>query len=91
MARWWSAAPQLPVRFYLDAGLYESARGGQAGILETNRELGDVLRSKGYRVTQREHSTGHDYVHWQGSLACGLIALLNPTAAALQQPACAGR
>ena len=52
--------------------------GGRDGILETNRHLGDVLRAKGFRVTQREHATGHDYVHWQGAIACGLVALLNP-------------
>lgn len=91
MARWWAAAPSKAVSFYLDAGLYESARGGQAGILETSRELGDVLRAKGNRVTQREHSTGHDYVHWQGSISCGLVALLNPAALPTQQAACKGR
>ena len=91
LARWWAAAPKQDVNFYFDAGLYESARGGQAGILETSRELGDVLHSKGYRVTQLEHSTGHDYVHWQGSIACGLVALLNPAARITQQPACKGR
>ena len=66
------------MRFYLDAGRYEAARAGQDGILETNRHLGDVLRAKGYTVTQREHATGHDYLHWQGALGCGLVALLNP-------------
>ena len=91
MARWWAAAPRQNVRFYLDAGLYESARGGQAGILETSRELGDVLRTQGYPVTQREHSTGHDYVHWQGALACGLVALLNPAALSTLQAECKGR
>lgn len=91
MARWWAAAPRQNVRFYLDAGRYESARGGQAGILETSRELGDVLRTQGYPVTQREHSTGHDYVHWQGALACGLVALLNPAALSTLQAECKGR
>ncbi|MNT29304.1 hypothetical protein D3C72_1650360 [compost metagenome] len=77
------------MEFYFDAGLYESARGGQAGILETSRALGDVLRAKGYRVTQVEHSTGHDYVHWQGSLARGLVALLQPASWSRVQRACA--
>ena len=88
LARWWSASPPLPVRFYLDAGRFEIARGGQAGIGDANRALGDALRAKGYAVTQRTHSTGHDYAHWQGSLACGLVALLNPTSPVLQQAAC---
>ncbi len=91
LARWWAATPKRDVNFYLDAGLYESARGGQAGILETSRELGDVLRSKGYRVTQLEHSTGHDYVHWQGSIACGLVALLSPAQWPRVQGVCGGK
>lgn len=78
VARQVVAAPRRDVRFYLDAGRYESARGGQDGILETNRHLGHVLRAKGYTVTQVEHDTGHDYLHWQGSLGCGLVALLSP-------------
>ena len=75
LARQYEQTPQLPIRFYFDAGLYEGARGGQAGIRETSQELGDVLRAKGNKVVQRVHSTGHDYVHWQGALACGLLAL----------------
>lgn len=78
MMRAYAEAPPRPVRFYLDAGRYEGARGGQDGILETNRHLGDVLRAKGYAVTRREHATGHDYLHWQGALGCGLVALLRP-------------
>ncbi|NYT75710.1 enterochelin esterase [Alcaligenaceae bacterium] len=78
MMRQYAQAPRKNVRFYLDAGRYESGRTGQYGILETSRHLGDVLRAKGYTVTQVEHDTGHDYLHWQGSLACGLVALLAP-------------
>lgn len=78
MRQYATTARHAPLRFYLDAGRYESARGGQDGILETNRHLGDVLRAKGYAVTQVEHDTGHDYLHWQGALGCGLVALLNP-------------
>lgn len=90
MMRAYAEAPPRPVRFYLDAGRYEGARGGQDGILETNRHLGDVLRAKGYAVTQREHATGHDYLHWQGALGCGLVALLNPARFAQGLPACGG-
>ncbi|QNP58008.1 enterochelin esterase [Paenacidovorax monticola] len=90
MMRTYAEAPPRPVRFYLDAGRYEGARGGQDGILETNRHLADVLRAKGYAVTQREHATGHDYLHWQGALGCGLVALLNPARFAQGLPACDG-
>ncbi|MBU1354737.1 MAG: enterochelin esterase [Gammaproteobacteria bacterium] len=88
MMRAYAAAPSQDVRFYLDAGRYEGARGGQSGILETNRHLGDVLRAKGYAVTHREHATGHDYLHWQGALGCGLVALLNPARFAQDLPVC---
>src|SRR5256885_10005429 len=58
------------------------------GILETNRHLADVLRAKGYEVTQAEHETSHDYLQWQGSLACGLVAPLKPRRFAQGLPAC---
>ncbi|MDR0227197.1 MAG: enterochelin esterase [Burkholderiaceae bacterium] len=76
------------LRFYLDAGRMERSRGGQDGILETNRHLADVLRAKGYEVTHAEHETSHDYLQWQGSLGCGLVALLNPARFAQGLPAC---
>jgi hypothetical protein len=47
-----------------------------------------VLRAKGYEVTQAEHETSHDYLQWQGSLACGLVALLTPGRFAQGLPAC---
>ncbi|WP_017525584.1 enterochelin esterase domain-containing protein [Pusillimonas noertemannii] len=89
MMRQYAAAPVRDLRFYLDAGRYEASRGGRDGILETSRHLGDVLRAKGYETTQVEHDTGHDYLHWQGSLGCGLVALLDPAAYERGLPACA--
>lgn len=76
LTRQYAAMPVAPIKFYLDAGRYESFYNGIEGILETNRTLGHVLRAKGYQVTQRENESGHDYYHWQGSIACGLVALL---------------
>lgn len=80
MQRAWQMLPSpVPnVRFYLDAGWYESGRGGRPGILETSRALGDILSSRGLAVTRREWVSGHDYVQWQHSLPCGLVALLAP-------------
>lgn len=80
MQRAWQALPApLPaVQFYVDAGWFEGGRSVRDGILETSRELADVLRARGMVVTQREWVAGHDYVQWQQSLACGLVALLAP-------------
>lgn len=80
MQRAWQNLPSpMPhVRFYIDAGTFEKGRGGREGILETSRALGDILRERGLQVTQREWVSGHDYVQWQASLGCGLVALLAP-------------
>ena len=76
LAQKFVAAGKLPLRFYLDAGLFEldfSGRG--SGILVPNRHLRDVLRAKGYEVTYREFPGGHESVNWRGTLADGLVAL----------------
>lgn len=93
MQRAWQALPEpVPaVQFYIDAGLFETGRGGRAGIVETSRELADVLRARGLHVTQREFMSGHDYAQWQGSLGCGLVALLAPQQLAdARMQVCAG-
>jgi len=64
--------PRLPLRFYLEVGRLES----QFYALATNRHLRDILRLKGYPVTYSEYNGGHDYLCWRGSLADGLVALL---------------
>ncbi|MET1077066.1 MAG: enterochelin esterase [Pseudomonas sp.] len=74
LTRAFVGAPRLPVRFYLEAGLFEAGN-GQLGILETNRHLRDVLQAKGYQVHHREWASGHDYLNWRGTLAEGLLAL----------------
>ena len=80
MQRAWQALPApLPaVAFYIDAGTLERSRGGRAGIWETSHALADVLRARGLPVVQRQWVAGHDYVQWQASLGCGLVALLAP-------------
>jgi enterochelin esterase family protein len=64
---------RLPLRFYMEVGRFED----RGSMLETNRHLRDVLLIRGYPVTYAEFEGGHDYVCWRGSLADGLIALLN--------------
>lgn len=68
-----------PVRFFLRAGLFEPGKASQAGILDSNRHLRDVLKAKGYQVDYGEFAGGHDYAQWGGELSQGLQALLGPT------------
>jgi enterochelin esterase family protein len=82
LARQFAAERKLPVRFYLVAGRFEMGRGGQPGILDSNRRLRDVLTAKGYRVTHQEVEGGHDYLSWRGTLSDGLIDLIGAGQAA---------
>ncbi len=65
-------SPHLPIRFYLDVGLYDLG----AAMLGTNRQLSEILKLKGYDVDYREFIGGHSSVNWRGTLADGLISLL---------------
>jgi enterochelin esterase-like enzyme len=68
------SSKRLPVRFFMEVGTYEEA----SMQLMTNRQLRDILRAKGYDVTYSEFNGNHDYEHWRGSLADGLIVLTRP-------------
>jgi enterochelin esterase-like enzyme len=76
-------AGRLPVRFWLDAGVLESAppahQPGAPSILDANRRLRDVLLAAGHEVHHAEFCGGHDYVCWRGTLADGLRALAPET------------
>lgn len=77
LAKQFIKSPKLPIRFYMDAGLFEVDYVGSGGaILEPSRNMRDVLLAKGYDVHYRELASGHDYLNWRGTLADGLIALL---------------
>jgi len=78
LARSYAKNSLKPIRFYIEAGLFETSRVWQVSILESTRHLRDVLQAKGYDVIHKESYSGHDYAYWRGSLADGLIALLNP-------------
>jgi len=69
------ALPLRPVRFYLDAGLFESSLSGAVGVLDATRHFRDVLLAKGYEVHYQMFVGGHDYLSWRGTVADGLIAL----------------
>lgn len=59
-----------PTKFFIEAGQLEKS------LVDTNRQLRDVLRDRGYDFRYREYNGGHDYACWRGGLADGLIALL---------------
>jgi len=65
--------PAHPPRFFLAAGAFEDYY--PWSLLAENRRLRDVLAAKGYAVTFRQFTGGHDPVSWRGSLVEGLIAL----------------
>jgi enterochelin esterase-like enzyme len=63
-------APRKPIRFYLDAGLWE---GG--GMLSSNRLLQSVLTGKGYEVSYREAPGTHHSYYWMLRLPDALASL----------------
>jgi enterochelin esterase-like enzyme len=77
LTRQYEASPKLPVRFVLQVGLLEivATPGNGPSILAANRHLRDVLTTKGYEITYREVSGGHEPLSWSGGLAEGLIQL----------------
>ncbi len=64
---------KLPIRFYLEAGLFENDC--PETLLAQNRRMRDVLEAKGYSVVYSEFAGGHEFLSWRGSVADGLIAL----------------
>jgi enterochelin esterase-like enzyme len=77
MVKQFLASPKLPLRFYLAAGTFEIDRDGGGGdILESTRNLRDVLLAKGYEVHYKQFVGGHDGLSWRGTLADGLLALI---------------
>lgn len=78
---------RVPVRFYLEYGLYERMANADRpldqlvideGLTVANRHFRDVLLAKGYDVTYRETGTPHGNLHWRATLADGLMTLLKP-------------
>ena len=68
--------PTQAVRWHLAYGLLERGVQGEAGIIDNNRHLRNVLQAKGYTVTTHEFAGGHDYYAWGEEIALGLEALL---------------
>jgi enterochelin esterase-like enzyme len=62
-------------KIYLDAGIYEIEQKNDTNILETNRNLRDILQAKKIAVSYQEFKGGHGAVNWRGTLSDGLIFL----------------
>ncbi len=79
IVRQYIASPRLPLRFYIEAGLFEtdipSPLPGFKNFLISARRMRDVLLAKNYRVDYSEFSGGHTPLSWRGTLANGLLAL----------------
>ena len=81
LAKQFIASPKLPLRFYMDAGLFEvDVLGGGGAILEPSRHMRDVLLAKGYDVRYQQMASAHDYLSWRGTLADGLMFLVGSAA-----------
>jgi len=77
LAKEFIKSPKLPLRFWMDAGVFEvDSRGSGGSILEPSRHMRDVLLAKGYDVRYQQFNSGHDYLNWRGTLADGLLALV---------------
>jgi putative esterase len=52
-------SPRLPIRFHMDAGVFDQVGTG-GNVLETSRHMRDVLLAKGYEVHYQQFFGGHD-------------------------------
>lgn len=71
LTREFSQSPTLPIRFWLQAGRFET-QGPDEGIYRNTLEFESVLKSKGYNVTFNPWSSGHDYAAWCEAMVVGV-------------------
>ncbi|WP_232832563.1 hypothetical protein [Photorhabdus sp. CRCIA-P01] len=64
MIREFAKVEKKPLRFYLQAGLFETHVGELEGILYNNRRMKETLLQQGYPVESSEVSSGHNYISW---------------------------
>ncbi len=57
-----------PLHIWLDCGLFEF-------LLDTNRQMHNLLTDRGYHATYHEYPAGHNYFAWRDDLAAGLETL----------------
>ena len=60
--------PLQPLKIWMDCGKYEY-------LLDSNRDMHDVLKARGYDVTYREYNGGHNYPAWRDDVEHGLESL----------------
>ena len=79
LARRLATEARIPVQFYLEIGLLETASvpNRDPSMLTANRHLRDVLLAKGNRVLYAEHFSGHEHLSWRATIADALIYMLN--------------
>ena len=73
-----SVANGLPTRYYLVAGIYETAVNGEAGagnVLAANRRLVEALETVDQVYQYDERPEGHSWGLWQGTLGRALAFL----------------
>lgn len=77
LARRLAQSKRLPLEFYLEIGLLETAAipSRDPSMLTASRHLRDVLIAKGYHVEFHDRFSGHEHVAWRATLSEGLIAL----------------
>ena len=70
-------SPKLNLRFYLEVGGGENLKNAVGlTMIETSRNLRDVLKDKGYDVGYKEIPNAiHNPEHWRAALADGIIYL----------------
>ena len=78
-----AVSPKVPVRFYVEAGLFEDIDWRASfpsfaypSLLLSARHLRDVLQAKGYQVYYNEYNGSHEPLNWRGTLAEALIVLI---------------
>ena len=79
LARQMANSPRLPLQFYIEVGLLETAAipSRDPSMLTANRLLRDVLIAKGYEIEFRDRFSGHEHAAWRATLSDGLIQLLS--------------
>src|SRR5437879_12857459 len=69
-------SPKLPLRFWMDAGVFEvDSRGNGGALLEASRHMREVLLAKDYELHDQKCNSGRDYLNWRGTRATGLLLL----------------